>query len=181
MNTGKTVLVTLLLAGQVIGRMASGQDDGEQTASLSLVATTDSQNTRGRHYVSNTYLDEECKKPKKKLARLFKKKFAKDEQVFDSVEIPVGQPMLLQVNYSEKRLNQDRLCSYIVGFSPAPGRAYKAIYEVTGQTSRCSLKIVDVTDGAEADVETTKPQFLCERAGKKGGKNGIAHHIIDQY
>ena len=173
------VLISLISSCLLTAQALYAVENQDEFANLSLETSTDSKGTQGRHYVASAYLDESCNKPKKN-AKVFRKKYAKDVHKFNSKPIAAGRKFLFQVKYSESRRDEDRDCSYIVAFSPENGRSYKARYNVWGQTAKCSLSIVDTTDGGEVEVEHQEPEYSCAKPGTKGNRNGVPNLIVYQ-
>lgn len=160
--------------------------DNKQTAKLIVEAVSDSTGTIGKHYVINNYLDEECNKPRKGF-KLQQKRYAKDQHEFRKINLNAGEEFLFQVNYKEELRSQTRECSFMVGFTPEPERAYKAIYSVTEQVSRCAMRISDITDASSSEGVAVKepveiaynvPKHSCLKRKTKGNKNGVPTHAL---
>jgi len=163
------------LSSEDSSRTAQGSSD------FSLLVSTDSEQTLGRHYHVTRYLNQECEKPKRN-AKLLRKKYAKNRHQFKTLSIAANELFLFQVDYKEERRNSERACSASIGFTPEPNQSYRALFEVSGQVSRCKLKLLDVTDG-ELEVSTQiTPQIMCTRRGANGNNNGVpTHSLIEKY
>lgn len=153
----------------------------EGNASLTIETLTDSTQTLGRHYTVTRYLDQACKKPKSN-SKLLRKKYANDRHVFKPLELPADELFIFQVDYKEKRRDSERSCSASIGVVPQAGKDYKALYEVSGQVSRCTIQFMDITAEAQPIEAEMKPEIMCTRKGAVGNKNGVpTHSMIERY
>lgn len=157
------------------------QDGESGTAEFSLSAVTDSESTLGRHYTVVRYADDACKKIRKG-AKLYREKYADDKQDFDAIELISDEPFIFQVDYEEKRRQSERSCSAAIGFTPQAGRRYRAVYEVSGQVSRCDITLFDVTEGEQPMEAEIVPETMCTRRGATGNRNGVpTHAMVDRF
>jgi len=155
--------------------LANANEAASGSASFVLQASSDSTETMTRTYSVNRYLDDSCTKYQRN-PRILRKKYANSTHQFDSISISGNEPFFFQVDYFEKRRETERACSASIGFSPEPGRSYKASYEVSGQVSRCRIKLMDVTNGEQEVESTTAPETMCTRKGATGNSNGVPTH-----
>ena len=161
--------------------VALAQDGASGSASFNLVGKTDSEQTLGRHYTVNRYLDDQCSKPKRN-SRLYREKYVSDVETFDAIEVTAGEPFIFQVDYEEKRRDTERSCSAAAGFTPVAGRSYRGDFSVSGQVSRCQIALFDTTEGdVEIEAEVI-PETMCTRRGATGNGNGVpTHAMIDRF
>lgn len=160
--------------------LASAQLEGA-TAGFYLATSTDSENTKSRHYTVTRYIDTSCTKPKRR-AKLLRKKYAKRSYEFAAIEIPVSRPFIFQVNYQEQRRDSERLCSSLVGFTPQLGRLYRAEYQVSAQVSRCEISLFDITEGKRRIDAEVRPEFSCSKKGTRANRNGVpSHRFIERF
>ncbi len=152
---------------------ANGQENS--LASLEISATSDSENYKGMHYTVMRYGDGDCAKAPKK-AKLFRKKYAKPEETFKTLEVNANEPYFFQVDYQEQRRLEERFCNYLVGFTPDADKQYKAIFAVSGQVSMCSIEIVDAESNEPIQAELVRPEMSCKKRNSKGNPNGVAEH-----
>jgi len=183
-NTNISIGLAIALTCALIPYTALAQSNDSNTnqqSSLTLAAHTDSLKTLGRHYEVTRYLNQTCDKPKRK-ARLFRKKYAKDQHIFKPIDVPDNELFLLQVDYREDRRDSERTCSSSLGFVPQPGRSYRLDYKVSGQVSRCTLELVDITNEDQPMEPQVSPASTCTKKGALGNKNGVpTHRLIDRY
>lgn len=146
-------------------------------ARFSAQTNSDSTDIKNRHYTVMQYLDGQCTKPRKD-ARMYRKKFAKESHSFAVKEIPSGSEFFFQVDYLEARRQGDRACSVLTGFVPVANHTYRAVYETSGQVSRCSVKIFDITNGQTEVTSLSKPEFTCFRGRATNNKNSVPIHTV---
>jgi hypothetical protein len=146
-------------------------------ARFSVDAISDSTDVKSRHYTVMQYVDGQCKKPSKG-ARLYRKKFAKESHSFPEVEIDTDKEFFFQFDYQEQRRQGDRECTALLGFQPQANRSYKAVYSTSGQVSRCSITMYDVTSEPIEITEVSKPERTCFRGKPTKNKNSVPIHSI---
>lgn len=146
-------------------------------ARFSLQTNSDSTDIKNRHYTVTQYLDGQCTKPRKD-ARMYRKKFAKESHSFDVKEITSGREFFFQVEYLEARRQGDRACSVLTGFTPLANHTYRALYETSGQVSRCSVKVFDITNEQTEVTSLSKPEFTCSRGKPSNNKNSVPIHTV---
>lgn len=169
-----------MLATLIVGPMFCYTDlYAQQTPTLKISTLSDSKNTMGMHYTARKFVDQNCKKPKKK-AKIFRKKFSKAEEEFKSVDLIAGTQFFLQIEYQEKRRLEERSCNYLIGFVPAPDTDYTAQYEVKGQVSACTIELINNQTQKPVEIEVVRPQHWCKKNGSNGSPNGVAEHKILQ-
>jgi hypothetical protein len=156
----------------------SAQQQAALKAKFSIDATSDSTDIKSRHYTVMQYQDGQCNKPRKG-ARLYRKKFAKETHSFPEVEIDTDKEFFFQFDYQEQRRQGDRSCTVLLGFQPQANRSYKAIYSTSGQVSRCSVTMYDVTSAEPVEItEVSKPERTCFRGKPTNNKNSVPVHSI---
>ena len=146
-------------------------------ARFSVEANSDSVDIKNRHYTVMQYLDGQCSKAGRS-ARMYRKKFGKETHNFEEKEITSGTEFFFQVEYLEARRQEDRACTVLSGFTPAANRRYKAVYETSGQVSRCSVKIFDVTEEQVEITAISRPERTCFRGKPTNNKNSVPIHTV---
>lgn len=155
----------------------SAQQEDTGPALFSVEINSDSTDVKSRHFNVMRYQNGQCQKPRKG-ARLFRKKFGKESHRFDSTEIPSGSEFFFQIEYSEMRRQGDRACTVLSGFQPEANKSYKAVYDTSGQVSRCSVTVFDVT-AEEFEITTiNKPEMTCARGKVTRNKNSVPIHTV---
>lgn len=173
--------LALIISICSITQAVTANEVPNNSLNFELIAATDSEKTLGRHYTVTRYLDELCNKPKKN-AKLLRKKYVKNQHQFEPLSVPTNELFIFQVDYSEKRRDSERSCAASVGFTPKDGRRYKAVSEVSGQVSRCLIKLYDVTDGEQELEPELRPKTMCTRKGATGNGNGVpSHSMIERF
>lgn len=155
----------------------SAQEQVAGNARFSIDATSDSTDIKNRHYTVIQYVDGLCNKPEDD-ARLYRKKFAKASHSFPEVEINTDKEFFFQFDYQEQRRQGDRECTALLGFQPQANRSYKAVYSTSGQVSRCSITMYDVTSEPIEITEVSKPERTCFRGKPTNNKNSVPVHSI---
>lgn len=177
MNIHKVARLIAMNVGFFALTFSTTTAQDKQVAKLAMELNTASIRTKGRNVHVVNYLDHDCNRLNKR-SFLFNKKYVKDTNNFPSVEIKAGDIVYVQANYLENRLREQRACSTLVAFEPSAGRSYKLIYDIMGQVSKCSIRVVD-TAYPETDIPLTIPENSCPYLGDNRQKNGVPVHIVE--
>lgn len=149
-----------------------------ETATLTVLAESDSEGTTGMHYAVVRYADQTCAKADKP-RKLFRKKFASKKQNLGQTSIPASGKFWLQINYQESRRGQERFCDNLLGFDPKAGHDYRVSITVSGQVSMCKIEVFEGRSGQGLSLEPIEhehPEYSCKKVNKQGNPNSAPVH-----
>lgn len=144
---------------------------GSPTATIRLIANTNSTGTMGRHYNFSLSTDNTCTAGR--MTSLGGKLIAKDHEELPPTAIPATEPISVVVVYREGRPGQMRSCGNVARFVPQQGHDYQVLFDVTQQSLSCAIS---VQDGAAEPVflEPSDDCFAQTNPGQGPIPNGKA-------
>lgn len=114
---------------------------GVPTATIRLVANTNSTGTLGRHY--NIFLSNGDECVLGQMPSLGGKMVVKDHEELSPVAVPAEKSISIVVMYREGRAGQMRSCGDVARFQPQAARDYKILFDVTDQSLNCKISVED--------------------------------------
>lgn len=150
--------------------------DGAATATLEMIAPNDSINTTNRGIYIWVFDDLECNRNP---AGMFigSNRSNSDLLVLSAFSIEAGKQFVFTGTYLDSRFAQNRKCQVTAGFTPEPGKHYKAVLKVEDNVARCFLGIYENNMDEETPVPINMPKYVCVDSGMSDRENGRPLYI----